>query len=120
MDNNLGGADGDGTRFVVVLQIVFSQIDSVGAASARSKKRTKYIKRNGGQWIRVDTFCFITVFFFFLLFALLRVVPDAVSSSEDPLAGDQSATAGVVKVGAALVLQRNLKMAKDTLILNEY
>lgn len=59
-------------------------------------------------------------FFFFLLFAFLRVVPDAVSSSEDPLAGDQSATAGVVKVGAALVLQRNLKMAKDTLILNEY
>lgn len=35
--------------------------------------------------------------------------PDAVSSSEDPLVGDQGATTGVVEVAATLVLQRHLK-----------
>lgn len=34
--------------------------------------------------------------------------PDAVSSGEDPLAGDQSATASVVEVATTLVLQRHL------------
>lgn len=36
-------------------------------------------------------------------------VPDAVSSSEDPLVGDQGGTASVVEVAATLVLQRRLK-----------
>lgn len=34
VDDNLGGADGDGARFVVGLQIVFAQEHSVGATAA--------------------------------------------------------------------------------------
>lgn len=36
-------------------------------------------------------------------------VPDAVSSSKDPLVGDQGPAAGVVEVAATLVLQRCLR-----------
>lgn len=36
-------------------------------------------------------------------------VPDAVSSSKDPLVGDQGSAAGVVEVAATLVLQRRLR-----------
>lgn len=39
--------------------------------------------------------------------------PDAVSSSEDPLAGDQSAATSVVEAAATLVLQRHLRRANN-------
>lgn len=38
----------------------------------------------------------------------MACVPDAVSSREDPLVGDQGSTTGVVKIAATLVLQRRL------------
>lgn len=41
MDDDLGGADGDGTILVVVLQIVFSQVDSVGATAAWPQRNTE-------------------------------------------------------------------------------
>jgi len=36
-------------------------------------------------------------------------IPNAVSSGQDPLIGDQGATTGVIKAGATLVLERYLK-----------
>lgn len=36
-------------------------------------------------------------------------VPNAVSSGQDPVLGDQGATTGVIKAGATLVLERHLK-----------
>lgn len=41
MDDDLGGADGDGTS-LIVLQIVFSQIDSVGATAAWPQNAKKH------------------------------------------------------------------------------
>lgn len=41
MDNDLAGADGDGTRLAVNVQVVFSQIDSVGAASISSQRENR-------------------------------------------------------------------------------
>lgn len=38
MDNYLGRTEGDGASFTVVLLVVFSQIDPVGAAAARQQK----------------------------------------------------------------------------------
>lgn len=46
--------------------------------------------------------------------------PDAVSSSEDPLVGDQGATTGVVEVAATLVLQRHLRRTNSTLCLYDF
>lgn len=39
----------------------------------------------------------------------MACVPDAVSSREDPLVGDQGSTTGVVEIAATLVLQRHLR-----------
>lgn len=36
-------------------------------------------------------------------------LPNAVSSGQDPVTGDQGATTGVIKAGATLVLERHLK-----------
>lgn len=41
VDDDLGGADGDGTRLIVGFEIVFSQVDSVGATAAWPHKRQK-------------------------------------------------------------------------------
>lgn len=41
MDNELGGADGQGTSLVVHLQVVFSQQDSVGATSVLSQRKNE-------------------------------------------------------------------------------
>lgn len=46
--------------------------------------------------------------------------PDAVSSGEDPLVGDQCATTGVVEVTATLVLQRNLRRNKQRMKLERF
>lgn len=41
-------------------------------------------------------------------------IPNAVSSSEDPLVGDQSTTTGVIEVVATLVLQRDLRTTNNS------
>lgn len=41
MDDDLGGADGYGTS-LIVLQIVFSQVDSVGATAAWPQNAQKH------------------------------------------------------------------------------
>lgn len=40
------------------------------------------------------------------------VIPDAVSSGHDPLAGDQSGATGVVEAATRLVLKRHLERTK--------
>lgn len=39
VDDELGGADGHGASLVVILQVVFSQQDSVGATSILSQRK---------------------------------------------------------------------------------
>lgn len=41
-------------------------------------------------------------------------LPDAVSGSEDPLAGDQDGTTSVIEAAATLVLQGCLRVARRT------
>lgn len=50
----------------------------------------------------------ISDFVFYVL-----ATPDAVSSSEDPLVGDQGATTSMVEAAATLVLQRHLRRTNN-------
>lgn len=56
----------------------------------------------------------LTQFLEFFLNTHFSPLPDAVSSSEDPLAGDQDGTTSVVVVAATPVLQGCLRLARKT------
>lgn len=51
---------------------------------------------------------------FLFSFSFVFAIPNAVSSSEDPLVGDQSTTTGVIEVAATLVLQRDLRTTNNS------
>lgn len=62
MDEDLGGAEGDGTSLIVDIQIVFSQDDSVGATAAWSEnKHTGTRVRGASIWDLFKNYLFIQV-----------------------------------------------------------